>query len=269
MFGPELREAVMAFDEQWTTVTKGVPQNRFPPELETSIASVGQVAMAHHPKGYISSDIIEVITGITGFSSASLKHRLRGEPKKPNTSAQPSTAAPTSTAPGATAVPTASITTTEPIINLSQSAHPSSTRAEAIAFLEKLGGDAAAAVAIEDDAARATELHRLIEVEISAVHAAIREFTNKQKEPPKRSPWNDTIKHHLKILFALNDACDNPPVTAPQLRGHVLAFWPPNWEVKESQIRPLTRYIPPKPRAKATAEETTHETEQQDAVPLF
>jgi len=215
---PEVKEVVSAFAEAWASFTKGKAPTRFPSEMEAPLNHVGQVAMAHHPKGFLSNEIVEVLQNITGFSSATIKPRLRKPSDGPSGP-----------------VPSPSV--------------PAPTYAEAVTALHTVGGEYAAALEIADETARNEALQHLEERTIQELDALVKSFVSLYTEPPKRSPWNDAIKAKLRLLFAINDAIVPPPLPKSSLRNHILGFWPANWEVKDSQITPLTKYAPQKPKS--------------------
>lgn len=216
---PEVKEAVSAFVETWVAFTKGKSLGRFPTEMKAPLNHIGQVAMAHHPKGWLSNELMEILSNVTGFSTATIKPRLR----KANASGGE----------GATAAV----------------AGAAITFSEATAVLQTAGGEYAAALELPEEAARNEALQQLEERTITELDALVKAFVALHVEPPKRSPWNDAIRAKIRILFAINDAIRPPPLPKSALRNHILGFWPPNWEVKDSQITPLTRYAPQKPKA--------------------
>lgn len=220
---PEVQEALLTFMDTWTSWANGRSFPRFPPEMEPAIAVVGQVAMAHHPKGHLSNEIVEMVQELTGFSAPTLKPRLR------KTVAEGG-AGPTNAGPPAT------------------SASP--TYAEAIAFLQQTGPEYVDALELPEQTARNTKLQLLLEQNITELSDIVREFTDSFTEPPKRSPWNEAIRAKLRLVFAINDSIIPPPVTASTLRSHVLQLWPNSWDVKDTQIKPLTRYATPTPKPK-------------------
>lgn len=219
---PEVKEAVSAFVEAWAAFTKGKSPARFPPEMEASLQHIGQIAIAHHPKGFLSNELVEILQNITGFSSATIKPRLRKTVGSGSDGAAPS-------------VPATS--------------GPSHAHTEAVTALQAAGGEYAAALEVTDDAKRNETLQHLLERTIQDLDSTVKTFTATFSEPPKRSPWNDAIKARIRLLFAINDAIVPPPLTKSSLRNHILGFWPANWEVKDTQIVPLTRYAPQKPKA--------------------
>lgn len=214
-----VRDALVTFEETWSTFVKGKPLGRFPTELEGALQSVGQVAMANHPKGFLSNDIIEILQSITGFSSATLKPRIR------KGSSEPGHVAGTSEKTG--------------------SSIASPTHAEAVAYLQSLGGEFSPVLDLPLEETRSSELQKLMEKHIEELSTIVKAFAASFSEPPKRSPWNDAIKNKIKLLFAINDSIVPPPVNASTLRTHLLSLWPPEWEVKDTQIKPLTRYFKP------------------------
>lgn len=215
---PEVKEAVSVFAEAWASFTKGKSPARFPNEMEVALQHVGQVAIAHHPKGWVSNEIVEILQNITGFSSATIKPRLR------------------KTSDGTTgSTPSSSV--------------PAPTYAEAVTALQTAGGEYAAALDIADETARNEALQQLEERAIQELDALVKSFAASYTEPPKRSPWNEAIKAKIRLLFAINDAIVPPPLAKSSLRNHILGFWPANWEVKDSQITPLTKYALQKPKA--------------------
>lgn len=220
----EVQKALLAFGETWNAFSNGRSFPRFPPEMDSAIATVGQVAMAHHPKGHLSNEIVEIVQEITGFSAPTLKPRLRKA-----ASAGEGGAGPTSSGAAAT------------------SASP--THAEAISFLQQSGPEYVTALELSDTSARNSGLQILLEKNIEGLGSIVREFTDSFAEPPKRSPWNEAIRAKLRLVFAINDSIVPPPVTASTLRSHVLQLWPSSWDVKDTQIKPLTRYTTPKPKA--------------------
>lgn len=208
---PEVRESLMAFMETWTAFVGGRTLARFPPEMDAAIQTVGQVAMAHHPKGHLSNEIVEIITEMTGFSGPTLKPRLR----KGHEGAGDNKAS-------------------------SASYH------EAVAFLQQSGPEFVAALELQPEEARNKELQTLMERDIEELSKIVKAFTASFNEPPKRSPWNEPIRAKVRLLFAINDSIVPSPISAATLRTHIQSLWPPEWDVKDTQIKPLTRYATPK-----------------------
>lgn len=217
----EVQKALLAFVETWTAFCNGRTFPRFPPEMDAAIATVGHVAMAHHPKGHLSNEIVEIVQDITSFSAPTLKPRLRKAVTSGEGGAAQSGATGTSASP---------------------------THSEAISFLQQAGSEYVKTLELGEQTARNSALQDLLEKNIEELGQIVKEFTGSFTEPPKRSPWNDAIRAKLRLLFAINDSIVPPPVTASTLRSHVLQLWPASWDVKDTQIKPLTRYTTPKPK---------------------
>jgi hypothetical protein len=228
-----VRDAVAQFQESWLIHTKGKPPSqRFPSEMEAALAIVGQVAMAHHQKGYISTEVVEALESITGFSGATIKPRMKkGAPDAGAGGAAGNTNATPGRPAGASPIAT------------------NGPNPDAITYLKALGGDFETILAIQDDATRNADLQRVMEAHLEDLSVTIKNFAANFTEPPKRSPWNDAIRTKLKTLFAINDAISPPPLAPSTLRTHILSLWPADWEVKDTQIKPQTRYQPKPPKA--------------------
>jgi hypothetical protein len=249
-----VRDAISAFALAWHKFNYGKVLARFPPEMEPALAVVGQVAMASHSKGWISNEVLETLGNLTGFSSATIKPRLRrGADIPPAHGGAASVAAMATTTHGAgsssTGAAPGAITIPVPV------AQPPVPNADAIAFIQALGGEFTTALEISDEAKKRAELQKLLERHLEEFSTVLKNFTSSFSEPPKRSPWNDAIRAKIKLLFAINDSMAPPPLSATTLRQHLLTLWPVTWDVKDTQIKPLTRYAP---KPAKTAEADSH-----------
>lgn len=231
-----VREAILKFQEEWVAFTKGKPDlMRFPPEMEPALLLVGQTSMAHHPKGFLSSETVDTLESITSFSTATLKVRIKRAVEA---------AASGGGAAGANGRPAG--------LGFGASTSSHAPHPDAIAYLISIGEGYNTIFENKDDQARNAELQKRMEVHLADLNDTIKGFAATFAEPPKRSPWNDTIRTKIKTLFALNDSIVPPPIAPGTLRTHLLSLWPSDWDVKDSQIKPLTRYQPRPPKPTET-----------------
>ena len=257
---PTVKDALARFQEDWTNFTKGALLSRFPPELEASLVHTHNVIAAQHPKRWVSAEVFELLSEISGFTTHTLKakltkarksggdphhtgpvsaptHPIDGASNGAHTGAHGKDSVATSSAAPAPAAPSVGHGPT--LIP----ALPSAVTNEAMAALRHAGKEFEDVLALPDDQ-RNQELQQLLELHIEQFSQLIRDFVSSLKEPPKRSPWNEPMRQKIKLLFAINDSCVPPPVPASTLRAHLLSLWPESWDVRDTQIKPLTRYVP-------------------------
>jgi hypothetical protein len=260
---PEVREALSAFEKDWSSFTKGAILTRYPPELEAALLHVTNTAASHHPKKWVSSEVYELLQEVTGFTTHTLKAKIakhrRSKDDPLSVGGSAGAATPTSipvgangshagpvlgdsASSGSTAV-SGSVAASTTVPRGSVGILPNSTTQDAMAALRHAGREFEDVLNLPSDQ-RNQELHKLLELHIEQFSELIRDFVAGVKEPPKRSPWNDAMRQKIKLLFAINDSSVPPPVPASTLRAHLLSLWPESWEVKDTQIKPLTRYAP-------------------------